>query len=195
MTALDRRTGAGLLATVALAWLVALHQMDGMDMGYATELGPVTSFALAWVAMMAAMMLPGAAPLALRRPRAGVFLAAYLAVWCAAGLAVYLVYAPHGALAAGLVTVAAGLYELTPLKRHCRERCREETRSGLRLGAHCVGASAGLMAMFVALGVMSVAWMAVVTAVVLGQKLLPPRASIDVPLALGIVALGLTIAL
>jgi predicted metal-binding membrane protein len=87
-----------------------------------------------------------------------------------------------------------GLYELTSLKRQCRERCREETRSGLALGVHCVGASIGLMAMFVALGVMSVAWMVVVAVVVLAQKLLPPRASIDVPLALAIVVLGLIIA-
>ena len=41
--------------------------------------------------------------------------------------------------------------------------------------------------MFVALGVMNVAWMAVVAVLVAAQKLLPPRASIDVPLALAIV--------
>jgi predicted metal-binding membrane protein len=58
-----------------------------------------------------------------------------------------------------------------------------------------VGASVGLMAMFVALGVMSVTWMAVVTAVVLAQKLLSPRAAIDVPLALAIVVLGLIVAI
>ena len=51
------------------------------------------------------------------------------------------------------------------------------------------------MAMFVALGVMSLAWMTVVTVVVLAQKLVPPRASIDVPLALAIVTLGLIVAL
>jgi predicted metal-binding membrane protein len=199
-----QRTGAtaALTATLglaAVAWVVSLHQMDGMDMGYATELGPATSFAGAWISMMAAMMLPGAAPVSLRRARTegrvALFVASYLAVWAAVGIAVYVVYAPHGALAAGAVTVAAGLYELTPLKRRCRERCREDTHSGLALGAHCVGATIGLMAMFVALGVMSVVWMVVVTVVVLAQKLLPPRASIDVPLALAIVLLGLIIAI
>jgi predicted metal-binding membrane protein len=49
------------------------------------------------------------------------------------------------------------------------------------------------MVMLIALGVMSVVWMAVVAALVLVQKLLPPRASIDVPLALAIVGLGLVI--
>jgi hypothetical protein len=38
---------------------------------------------------------------------------------------------------------------------------------------------------------MSVPWMAVVGGVVLAQKLLPPRAAIDEPLALGITGLGI----
>jgi predicted metal-binding membrane protein len=191
-----RRSGAvaATLGLAAVSWVVALRAMDGMDMGYATELGPATSFAGIWVAMMAAMMLPGAAPAAVRVPRVAPFVATYLAVWAAVGLAVYAVYQPHGALAAGAVTVAAGLYELTPFKRRCRERCRED-RSGLAFGVHCVGASLGLMAMFVALGVMNVAWMAVVAVLVALQKLLPPRLRIDVPLALAIVALGLFVAL
>jgi hypothetical protein len=49
------------------------------------------------------------------------------------------------------------------------------------------------MVVLVALGVMSVTVMAVVTAVVLAQKLLPPSASIDVPVALTIVGLGIVI--
>ena len=48
--------------------------------------------------------------------------------------------------------------------------------------------------MLAALGVMSVTWMSVVAVLVLVQKLLPPRASIDVPLALAILALGIVIA-
>jgi predicted metal-binding membrane protein len=196
------RTGAtaALTATLglaAVAWVVALRQMDGMDMGYSTELGSAASFAAVWIPMTAAMMLPGAAPAALRVARAGgrtpLFVASYLAVWVVTGLAVYVLYAPHGALAAGAVTIAAGLYELTPLKRRCRELCRADTRSGLGFGVFCIGSSVGLMAMFVALGVMNIAWMAVVTVVVLAQKLLPPRASIDVPLALAIVVLGLIV--
>jgi predicted metal-binding membrane protein len=49
------------------------------------------------------------------------------------------------------------------------------------------------MAMLVALGVMSVTWMSVIAILVLAQKLLPPRAAIDLPLALAIVALGVLI--
>jgi predicted metal-binding membrane protein len=46
------------------------------------------------------------------------------------------------------------------------------------------------MLMLVALGLMSVTWMSVITVLVLAQKLLPPRAAIDVPLALAIVGFG-----
>ena len=47
--------------------------------------------------------------------------------------------------------------------------------------------------MLLALGFMSVAWMCVVAALILVQKLLPPRALVDVPLALTIVAFGLLV--
>jgi predicted metal-binding membrane protein len=150
--------------------------------------------------MMAAMMLPGAAPAVLRHVRAGgrvravpLFIGSYLAVWVLVGVAVFALYRPHGALAAGLVTIAAGVYEVTPLKRRFRRRCRENAGSGLEFGLHCVGSSIGLMLMLVALGVMSLAWMVVITLLGTAQKLLPAKAGIDVPLALAIVGLGILI--
>jgi len=168
------------LALAAAAWPIALRRMSGMDMGTATELGSPAAFAGAWAPMMTAMMLPGAVPAVVRRARAGGmaavgFAASYLAVWAAAGAAVYLLYRPHGHLAAAAVVTGAGLYELTPFKRRCRERCRDGLDSGLGYGLECVGSSAGLMAILLALGAMSVLWMGVVAALVLVQKLLPPR--------------------
>jgi predicted metal-binding membrane protein len=118
------------------------------------------------------------------------FAGSYLAVWALFGLAAYALYRPHGTAAAGALTLAAGLYELTPLKRECRRRCQRSVRSGLQFGVYCVGSSIGLMVMLVALGVMSVAWMALVAALVLVQKLLPLWAWIDVPVALAIVIWG-----
>ena len=47
------------------------------------------------------------------------------------------------------------------------------------------------MVMLAALGVMSVTWMVVIAAVVLAQKFVPPRVSIDIPLALAIVGVGI----
>jgi predicted metal-binding membrane protein len=196
-------TAAALVATLGLAaacWVVAVRQMNGMDMGVATRLGSFGFFAAVWVAMMAAMMLPGAAPAVVRCAQASgrvravpLFAGSYLAVWALVGVAVYALYRPHGPLAAGVVVIAAGVYEFTPLKRHFRRRCRESVRSGFEFGLCCAGSSIGLMLMLVALGVMSVAWMSVIAVLVFGQKLLPARAAIDVPLALAIAGLGILI--
>jgi len=196
-------TTAALAATLGLAaasWVVAVRQMNGMDMGVATRLGSFAFFVALWVSMMAAMMLPGAAPAALRRAHAsgGVravppFVGSYLAVWTLVGVAVYALYRPHGSFTAGAVTIAAGIYEFTPLKQHFRRRCRESVRSGFEFGLQCVGSSIGLMLMLVVLSVMSVTWMSVIAVLVFAQKLLPAKAAIDVPLALAIVGLGILI--
>jgi predicted metal-binding membrane protein len=185
------------LGTAAACWVVAVWRMTGMDMGVATRPGSFAFFIAVWAVMMAAMMLPGAAPAVIRRAQAGgmpavpVFVGSYLAVWALAGVAVYALDRPHGTVAAGAVAIAAGAYELTPLKR----RCREAAGSGFGFGLCCAGSSGGLMAMLVALGVMSIPWMAVITVVVLVQKLLPARPGIDVPLALAITGLGVLIVL
>ncbi len=190
-------TLTGILGLAAACWAIAVWQMHGMDMGTATQLGSFGFFIAVWVVMMAAMMLPGAAPAVLRRADAGgvravpLFAGAYLAVWVLAGLAVYAAYRPHGTLAAGAVVIAAAVYEVTPLKRHFRRRCRDSVRSGFRFGLCCAGSSLGLMLMLVALGVMSVTWMTVIAILVFGQKLLPPKAAVDVTLALAITGLGI----
>ena len=204
-TSLASTRAAALAATLGLAagsWVIAVWQMHGMDMGVATRLGPFVFFIAVWVVMMAAMMLPGAVPAVLSRAQASdaaravpLFIGSYLAVWAVVGAAVYVLYRPHGPVAAAVVVIAAGAYELTPLKRHFRRRCRDGARTGLEFGLCCAGSSIGLMAMLVALGVMSVTWMAVIAVLVLGQKLLPAKAAVDVPLALAIVGLGICIAL
>jgi predicted metal-binding membrane protein len=198
-------TAAALAATLGLAaasWVVTVRQMNGMDMGAATELGSFGSFLALWVSMMAAMMLPGVAPAVLRHAHANgrvravlLFVGSYLAVWTIVGVAEYVLYRPHGSFASGALAIAAGVYELTPLKQYFRRRCRESVRSGFEFGLYCVGSSIGLMLMLVALGVMSVTYMSVIAVVVLAQKLLPSRAAMDVPLALAIVGLGILIVL
>ena len=188
------------LGLAAVAWAVAVRQMNGMDMGPESSLGSVAFFAALWVPMMAAMMLPGAAPAAARVARRGggvravpLFLGSYLAVWALAGVAVYVLYRPHGTLVAGLATIAAGAYELTPVKAYFRRRCQASAQPGWRFGLCCLGSAAGLMLILIALSVMSVAWMAVIAALALAQKLLAPRPAIDIPVALAIIALGVLI--
>ena len=148
--------------------------------------------------MMAAMMLPGAAPAIVRSAHTGarvravpLFVGSYLGVWTLVGVGVLTLYRPQGSAAAGAIAIAAGLYELTPLKRQCRRRCRETVRSGFEFGLYCVGSSIALM--LLAMGAMSVMWMAAIAVLVVGQKLAPANALVDVPVALAIVALGVLI--
>ncbi len=153
------------------------------------------------VPMMVTMMLPSAVPAIARRARerdgvfaASLFAGSYLGTWALVALATCLLYRPPGAVTAGALTVGAGLYELTPLKRECRRRCRERSCSGLRFGVYCFGSSIGLMLVLVAVNAMSIALMFAIAVVVLAQKLLPPQPAVDVPLALAITALGVAIA-
>jgi predicted metal-binding membrane protein len=207
------RTGPAIAATLGLAtaaWVVTVRQMHGMDMGVATQLGSFAFFLALWAAMMAAMMLPGLVPAVVSRGRSTgpvravvPFVASYLVVWTLVGALLYALYRPHSTTTAGLVVIAAGLYELTRLKQHCRRCCQARTRSvrggrwgrggGFEFGLYCVGSSIGLMLMLVALGVMSVTWMLVIAALVLVQKLVPAKPAVDVPLALAIVAFGILV--
>ena len=190
---------AGALTTLGLGaagWVVALRQMNGMDMGIATQLDSFTSFVGFWVAMMAAMMLPGAALAVFRRARVQglpLFVVAYLGVWTVVGLGAYAFYRAHASLAAGELTVAAGVYEPTPLKRDRRRRCRDRIDSGVACGLFCVGSSIGLMLVLVALDVVSVTWMSLIAGLVFIQKLLPEHPIVDVPVPLAIVGLGIVI--
>jgi len=143
------------------------------------------------------MMLPGAAPAVVgyarshrRSGTALLFMASYVAAWTLVGVAAYVIYRPHSTTAAGIIAIAAGLYELTPVKRQARERCRQPVRSGFHLGVHCIVSSIGLMALLLALGPMSIAWMTAIALLVLVQKLTPPRALIDVSIALALIVFG-----
>jgi predicted metal-binding membrane protein len=198
MAIADKSTGLTVTLGLAVAsWVVAVRQMEGMDMGVATRLGSFSFFVGLWVSMMVAMMLPGAVPAVSRcacasgRMRAvPLFVGSYLGVWTIVGVAVYALYRPHGSFVAGAVAIAAGVYELTPLKQYVRRRCRESVRSGFEFGLYCVGSSIGLMLMLFAVGVMSLTWMITIAVLALGQKLLPAKAVVDVPLALAIVDLA-----
>jgi predicted metal-binding membrane protein len=107
-----------LLVLIGAAWVISVWRMTGMEMG--PGLGSLSFFVVTWTAMMAAMMLPSALPVALgldgRAPLA--FAVSYIAVWGLAGVAAFAAYRGIHAAAAGVV-VAAAVYELTPLKRRC----------------------------------------------------------------------------
>lgn len=134
--------GAFGLALISLAlWSATVpltRSMQGMNgtMG----LGAVAYVAL-WTLMMAAMMLPSVAPVALsyqrvikeaRRVRLTLFVGGYLAVWSGAGIVAFIlgraveaaIHAGTGSVFAATVFAVAGLYQLSPLKDRCLRHCR-----------------------------------------------------------------------
>ncbi len=184
------------------AWIVTVQQMAAMDMGVQTELGSFTNFIAVWAVMMAAMMLPGVIPAVQRsahlrhRAHAAVlFVGSYLIVWALVGVVVFALYRPHDTLTAAALTIAAGIYEFAPLKSDFRRRCNEAVESGLTFGLCCVGSNIGLMLVLIAVGMMSITWMCIISIVMLAQKLLPPRAARDTPVALATIGLGILILL
>jgi predicted metal-binding membrane protein len=165
----ELRLAAVALALAAAAWTVAADRMAGMDAGPGGDLGGFGWFAVSWLVMMAAMMLPAATPMVVAYGRRAVaagttaaFAAAYLAVWLAAGLAGYaaieavrsldlgfLAWDEAGRYVAAGVLAGAGVYQLTSSKdvflRRCRDRrafLREHWRPG-RLGALRMGVEHG----------------------------------------------------
>jgi predicted metal-binding membrane protein len=172
------------------------------------------NFAIWWV-MMPAMMLPSAAPMILtfatvnRRKRergqayvpTAVFTSGYLIAWGLFGVSATLadwaleraalISPTTGRLTPMLgaaVVIAAGIYQLTPLKSVCLTHCRSPfdfvlnhwrdgasgaLRMGLAHGLYCLGCCWFLMALMFAAGIMSLLWMAVIAVFVLVEKLLP----------------------
>jgi predicted metal-binding membrane protein len=214
------RTSVVLLAGAAVAWAVTVERMRGMDEGPGTHLGGLGWYLGIWVTMMAAMMLPSAAPAAVRVARLArraptvLFAAGYLLVWTGFGLGAYALYRlvtsfdtgwaawdEGGPYLTAALVLAAGLYELTPLKRRCLEGCRNPSpdgdalRAGLRYGLECVGCSGGLMVVLFALGVMSLTWMAVIAGVIFAEKVFPRGLELSRVVAVALIALSVWVAI
>jgi predicted metal-binding membrane protein len=170
---------------------------------------------LMWFVMMVAMMLPSAAPMVLLftaiarkrqtqpRPQMGAaaFAAGYLAIWSifSAGVAlaqwafeVSRLLTPMmqstNALFDGLLLLAAGVYQLTPLKQACLGQCRQPVsfitqywrgrtsgafRMGVVHGAYCLGCCWFVMSLLFVGGVMNLYWIAGIATYVLAEKVLP----------------------
>jgi predicted metal-binding membrane protein len=228
----------GLLLFAAIAWAMTDDRMGGMDAGPGTDLGGLSFWVTAWVVMMAAMMFPSIAPMVVMyarieegrreqgRPRevgaTALFVGGYLLTWTAAGLIGYAIiegaraldigflgWDSGGPYVAGAVIVAAGLYQLTPLKEVCLRHCRSPMmflltrwrpgrggalRMGMEHGSWCVGCCWGLMAALFAVGVMSIGWMVMVAALIAIEKLLPWKAVANRGIAVLLVVLGIGVA-
>ena len=211
MTTAATRDRALLLVLAGAAWALTAERMAGMDGGPGADLGEFGWFALSWLLMMAAMMLPAVAPVG----ASASFAAGYLGMWVAAGLAGYaaiegvrsvelgfLAWDEAGRLVAAAAIVGAGIYQLTPAKAACLRRCRERHaftevrrsfRMGVRHGGDCIGCCWAMMVALFALGLMSLTWMAVVAALIAAERLLPWNVRLGVAVAL--VALGAAVGL
>lgn len=148
------------------------------------------------VLAMVAMMIPGALPATAKQERraAPVFLVTYLSVWALIAVIVNSLYRMPSSTVSAAIVIAAGLYELTPVKQQFRRRCQEAVHSGFELGLCCLGSSIGLMAVLVAVNMMSISWMITIAAIIAAQKIFREKTAVDVALALAMIALGALIA-
>lgn len=199
----------GLLVGYADGLHMAAMPMPGLS-GWAVFSG---AFVM-WALMMVAMMTPSAVPMILLHARVAArsdaagaarmslaFTAAYLVLWIVFALAATLaqlvlvrlhviddMLAMSSQRIAGLVLIAAGLYQFTPLKHACLAGCRGPVDflsrhwhpgvggafcTGLEHGLFCLGCCWALMLLLFVGGVMNFVWIAALTALVVVEKLAP----------------------
>lgn len=207
-----------LLLLAAAAWgLLAWQSLTRTEqMAMTPTMGMAAPLFLGiWVAMMVAIMFPTAAPMVLMfawvqaRKRqqeqvfvpTWVFVGAYMVVWTLLGVMAYAVAVgaeylggqsawlmDNAGRIGGVVLLAAGLYQLTPLKYRCLSQCRSPLafvmaswregyggafRMGLEHGLYCAGCCWLLFVLLFPLGMLNVAAMAVITALIFAEKSLP----------------------
>jgi predicted metal-binding membrane protein len=170
---------------------------------------------LMWAVMMVAMMVPSASPMILafagmnrtRRERSlpyvptSAFVAGYIVAWTGFSLLATVtqeilhstallssMLVSTSAVFGGVLLLAAGVFQWTPLKNACLRQCRTPLgflltewsdgargafQMGLRHGAYCIGCCWLLMALLFVAGVMNLWWVAAIAAIVLIEKLTP----------------------
>jgi predicted metal-binding membrane protein len=194
--------------------------MGGMDAGMVMAPQPwspgyAAAIFLMWWIMMAAMMLPSAAPaillydLVARRTRSAggaatlAFASGYLLIWGGFSLGAALLHwgldqsglltmamASASPVLAGAILTAAGVWQLTPIKRACLVRCQNPIqylshrwragslgalRMGMEHGVHCLGCCWVTMGLLFYGGFMNPAWIAGVALYVLIEKTVPAQ--------------------
>ncbi|MEL6477831.1 MAG: DUF2182 domain-containing protein [Pseudomonadota bacterium] len=202
-------TGAGMGAMAGMD--MPGMSMDPTDWRFST-LAETSSM---WLLMMAAMMLPAMAPVmaiysgvaakedrGLRlAARIGLFTSGYFLLWAAVSIALAMVqlglrgsslFTMGGTqavpIAAAGLMVAAGLYQLSPIKDACLRHCRHpltyllthwrEGMGGAFLvganhGVYCVGCCIVFMGLMFVFGAMNVWWMALIALYFLAEKIAP----------------------
>jgi predicted metal-binding membrane protein len=185
-----------------------------------------------WIAMMVAIMFPTAAPMIMmfarvhaKRAERGqafvptwVFASSYLIVWAVAGVAAYAVAVGGDALAdesmwvmdnapriGGALLIAAGVYQLSPLKYVCLNKCRSPLsfilnswrdgyggsfRMGLEHGVYCLGCCWLLFAILFPIGMMNIGVLALITLLIFAEKSTPIGRQVAVLAAIALLVYG-----
>ncbi len=214
-------SGAGMPTMEMGGGKVMLMPPPSWSIGYAA-----ITFAM-WSIMMVAMMIPSATPtiLGIASRAEGVSAAAfftggYLIVWIGFSIVATMAQwvfdwahvlsdsmAIRSGAAAGLIVIAAGLYQLSPVKRNCLRRCcssknlladdqvrsrrsRSQTRAGLTYGVSCLGCCWALMCLLFVVGVMNILWIAVIAVWVLAEKTPPWGLRVARVTAVGLIGWG-----
>lgn len=206
-----------------------------MTMGQPFSPANAALYITLWGVMMVAMMFPGLAPMATlfatvsRQQRqnhpssasAWVFVAGYAVLWTLTGTAAYAgdmaiqslpeffpALGEKGLAIGGATLIAAGLYQMTPLKDLCLSKCRSPLgfllnhwrgghwgafRMGLHHGAYCLGCCWSLMAVLFVVGTMNLIWMAVLSVVIFLEKVLHHGPTVGKLAGLSLMALGLVL--
>lgn len=218
---------------------LAMKSMPEMEMTSMRSWGPVDLGLLfvMWTVMMIAMMVPSASPMVLLFARinrerkiqerpfvpTGIFLGGYILAWTGysllATLAQWLLHSlallspmmvTTSSMLGGGLFVAAGIFQLTPLKDTCLHHCRSplsflttEWREGaggamlmgLKHGSYCVGCCWVLMALLFAAGVMNLYWVAGLALFVLLEKAIPRGVTLGRVTGVALIFTGVILAL
>jgi predicted metal-binding membrane protein len=225
--------GTGMDPAVMSGWLMPFSLPAAFSLPWTPVYWLIAFFM--WMVMMVAMMLPSASPVVLLYARVmrhaesqgkgkhasastAAFASGYLTLWVLfSALAVALQYTLEqaGALSAmmssrsvlfsGLLLIAVGLYQLTPLKNACLRHCQAPAafiaahwrpgvvgawRMGLSHGVYCVGCCAALMLLLFVGGVMNLVWIVALTLIVAVEKFAPFGALTAKVVAAALVAAG-----
>ena len=234
LIALVLLSGLAWAGTVYQAGSMGLGMITcSMTMGTPFSVGNALLYVLLWGVMMVAMMFPAIVPvvglfstIAGRKREQGVpftpawvFVAGYLVLWTLAGGVGYTVdlaiqslpevfpaLRTYGLVIGGLTLIAAGVYQLTPLKYLCLSQCRSPMgflltswrdgalgafRMGLHHGAYCLGCCWSLMAVLFVVGTMNLAWMGILSMVIFVEKIVPRGVEMGKATGLALIALGL----
>ncbi|MCL1056853.1 DUF2182 domain-containing protein [Shewanella gelidimarina] len=186
-----------------------------------------------WAVMMVGMMMPSATPMILlfakisrtRQQRSAefvssnLFILGYLLLWSLYSLVITLIQwqlhqyslmtpmmQSSNDIASGILLLAIGLYQVSPLKQRCLHYCRSPLNflmsqwqegklgaisMGLKHGQYCVGCCWLLMALLLIVGVMHIGWILALSILVLLEKVLPWPKALNLGISVSCLVAGL----